>query len=412
MSSSLKTTGVRNGVLRVINDSDGIALYVQSSSSTQQAMVIDGGSTTSGSILTVYSPEDIPSMIAAGGVFFEFSDKGQGSDSTFTFAPDYMKMGSPLLPYIERFTYYGGGNGTSTQTATLTGTVSITNGSPVVTGSGTSFHSNFKRGDTISVATNAGGTAWAAGGIRVVESVDSNTQITCTSNFANTWSGRDHRGYVEQYKPATIQLEGVYGNHDQSDTADFMHNLYISGGYGHLRKMKSSSEGDLTPPSDDGEGNAISETVAVEDGNVAVSGASKVTILTWDAPALGFKDNEILEGHFVGEVTAGSAGVSTVTFRAEVGSSILTSNSVVIPNAAVTDFSGVVRIIGTSSQNQKVHISVAGKDTGTSGGANFIIEETGSLTEDMRLDKTVKVTMQVSNDGTVGSVKFGYFKLL
>lgn len=65
-----------------------------------------------------------------------------------------------------------------------TGTVSVTNGSPTVTGSGTTWSTNLKAGDFIHVgdAVQRDPTAtWYE-----IDSVDSNTQITLTANYAET----------------------------------------------------------------------------------------------------------------------------------------------------------------------------------------------------------------------------------
>jgi hypothetical protein len=63
------------------------------------------------------------------------------------------------------------------------GTVSVTNGSPIVTGNGTSWATNLASGDTF---------ALLAGGPRCeIDSVDSNTQITLVSNYTgSTASGQ------------------------------------------------------------------------------------------------------------------------------------------------------------------------------------------------------------------------------
>jgi hypothetical protein len=70
------------------------------------------------------------------------------------------------------------------RSAILTGTVSTTNGSPTVTGSGTSFTSIFQAGDII--ATSSGGT-------RRITTVTSDTEMTAESNFTSTTASQTYR---------------------------------------------------------------------------------------------------------------------------------------------------------------------------------------------------------------------------
>jgi phage-related protein len=65
------------------------------------------------------------------------------------------------------------------------GTVSVTNGSPVVTGTGTKFKATAIKGDFFKVAGE--GTKYE------IQSVDSDTQLTLTSNYTgSTQSGKEH----------------------------------------------------------------------------------------------------------------------------------------------------------------------------------------------------------------------------
>lgn len=68
--------------------------------------------------------------------------------------------------------------------ATASGTVAITNGSAVVTGTGTNFTVQYQPGDVITV----GGSITA-----VVQSVASSTSLTATANFSSTASGQSHQ---------------------------------------------------------------------------------------------------------------------------------------------------------------------------------------------------------------------------
>ncbi|MBI3582367.1 MAG: hypothetical protein HY096_00270 [Nitrospinae bacterium] len=73
--------------------------------------------------------------------------------------------------------------GTTTYAGYNTGTVSVTNGSAVVTGSGTTWSDNIKKGDRFMVTGNSNK--------YYILSVDSNTQITLTANYGQaTESGK------------------------------------------------------------------------------------------------------------------------------------------------------------------------------------------------------------------------------
>lgn len=104
-----------------------------------------------------------------------------------------------------------------------TGTVTVTNGSPTVTGSGTSWSGNVTAGSVFTVT--------GSGVPYIVGSVDSNTQITLTGNYAGTTlSGQSYSlttsftpnrklPYMEQgdvdpatvHKRAMVALDAILG---------------------------------------------------------------------------------------------------------------------------------------------------------------------------------------------------------
>lgn len=75
-----------------------------------------------------------------------------------------------------------------------TGTVTVNNGSAIVTGAGTTWSTNLKAGDEIAIgATGIVNPLYATdGGWYVILSVDSNTQLTLTTNY----TGTNHAGFA------------------------------------------------------------------------------------------------------------------------------------------------------------------------------------------------------------------------
>jgi hypothetical protein len=109
------------------------------------------------------------------------------------------------------------------------GTVTATNGSATVTGSGTSFTAQFSSGDRVIINSTTHG---ASKGTYTIQTVDSDTQITLTSNWANgtvsgaklynaedKWSS-SRQGY---YKGEWLKVEAVSGT-----TITPQHTLYDS----------------------------------------------------------------------------------------------------------------------------------------------------------------------------------------
>ena len=120
------------------------------------------------------------------------------SDATETFdGTGTLSAGATRTDFIviSRGTSTGG----SSNTAYLTGTVTITSGANTVTGSGTSFHTQFNPGDVIHVSNNAD---------YVVSQVTSCTAITLTKNVTATKTGVR---YFKRFKPGQILDFGGVG---------------------------------------------------------------------------------------------------------------------------------------------------------------------------------------------------------
>jgi hypothetical protein len=100
-----------------------------------------------------------------------------------------------------------------TSAAALTGTVAKTNGSAVLTGTGTTFLSQLSPGQVIDVP----GTATER---KVVKSIASNTSLTVWSNFANTASGQT----ATRVNSAAAIPRGYAGPHRISGGAQFASN--------------------------------------------------------------------------------------------------------------------------------------------------------------------------------------------
>lgn len=83
----------------------------------------------------------------------------------------------------------------------LTGTVSTTNGSAVVTGSGTTFTTSYAVGDEIVVTD---------GDTLTVLTIDSATQITASSNASTTVSGKAHAKQQRIVTPELAANQGIW----------------------------------------------------------------------------------------------------------------------------------------------------------------------------------------------------------
>jgi len=295
----------------------------------------------------------------------------------------------------------GGGGMTGTATSSKTGTVSSTSGSATITGTGTTFLTDYKRGDQFEWQWN--GTAWVSG---TVASVASNTSLTLTANASNTTAvPRSHRSDTRQYSPAVLQLEGTYGYHGGGD-GDYIYSLYPSGGNGQPRWMKSSSIEDTSIPTADNDGYAIvtgqhSDTTAR---NISASGTETTISTGYTIPAYTLQDGNTIRVKFFGDMTT-LASTSTITWRVKLGgTTILTSNVQQSGSTNTIDFMGEVAITGTSNTAQVVALNINGKDTSTTAAPTYGVCEIGTGSRDMRIDRALTITADFSDASTM-SVK-------
>jgi len=98
------------------------------------------------------------------------------------------------------FSYFKQVGATNNGLTAISGTVSVTIGSSTVTGSGTSFTSDFAAGDLIKVTSgSAAGTEVTAAEYQEVSEVISNTELITRAAFLRTFSGQ--YGYKQSFKP-------------------------------------------------------------------------------------------------------------------------------------------------------------------------------------------------------------------
>ena len=357
-------------------------------------MVVDGSSVTSGTILGVFAPSDLSAMQAAGGKFFTFAGKGAGLDM-YTWKVDLVQMGALGFTYDKDVVIYGGGNQLTT-TRVLAGTVSVTSASPTVTKAGGAFLSEFKRGQSIQIDD---GTATF---IKYnILSVDSNTQLTLTANYAQTTNGaRAYDGYTEQYSPPLLSLEGPQGNHT-SNIGDYVYGIFASGGNGQLRVHKSAVLGIPDIPADDMDGNALVTNRLLDNTTRSTSGTTESTILTgYTIPANELMDGTMFRIKFKGQFQAAAVG-DTVTYRVKLGgTTILTSTAAQAGATTVTTFNGEIDIVGTGIATQRVGLQVTGMGTAATGAKTHGANNYGTSAIDTRLDRTLTVTAQFSNAPT------------
>lgn len=149
----------------------------------------------------------------------------------------------PISPYVPN----AAGRGTVSVTGITSkpislGTLTITNGSPVVTGSGTSFlTSGIVAGDYIDINTGGLVTTY------VVQSIDLNTQITLTSNVT-VLAGLPTTGLSYQAYHSTISSATVTGNSTtfKTDNIKPKDTILINGIYYEIKSVDTETKLTLT----------------------------------------------------------------------------------------------------------------------------------------------------------------------
>jgi hypothetical protein len=396
IKSNVTTSGVSAGVVNIQNLADGNALSVYSENTTASTLVVSGPSATSGNILAIFAPADLTNFT---GSFLTFSGKAQDAEM-YQFKRDFVQNGALSFQYGKDVITYGGGSQTSTARV-LAGTVSATNGSPTVTGSG--FLTDFRRGQAIDIN----------GTIYSIASIESDTSLTLTSNYGQaTNAARPYDGLTAQYAPPTLQLEGAYAYHGSTGTitGDFLYGVYASGGNGHLRVLKSSTRGAAANPTADGQGDGIVTSRVVDNSTTSISASSSETTVVsgYTIPAYELRDGTMFRLKFSGSMTT-LATSTTITWRLKLGgNTILTSPAQQSGSTAALEFKGEIEFVGTSDTAQRSSISVMGKNTGTGAALThgMVHYETGSV--DMRIDRALTLTAQFSD----GSSMDVYFKTL
>jgi len=406
--TNLITSGIKSGIAFVENLANGTALYVKSAATTAYGMVIEGGSITSGTILSIFAPADLSTMISSGGKFFEFADKNQ--NSSYQWTPVFAQNGVFTLPHMTRATFAGGGGQTTTDRTGLSGTVGATNGTTAVTGAGTAFLTDYRRGDTIQIETAGVYTAYN------IASITSDTALTLTGNYGEaTALGKAHKGRARQWRPANLQLAGAYGDHNYAFTSpqgDFVYNVYPNGSEGQLHVMKSSARMDLTNPTENA-GDALVTKKFVDTTTRSISAsASETDVITgYTVPANMLTTGKILRIRFGGDFTA-LATTTTLIWRVKLGSTtILTGRTRAVNLANAMDFMGDIDIIGTSLQAQKSNIRVTGDNTNLTSSVMYNEHRYGTSTVDCRVDNTLTVTAQF-DDASSMDMEYAYIELI
>lgn len=403
METNVIQSGVSAGVVNIQNIGNGNALQIASEATTAAALIVSAPSITSGSIMAVFAPSDLSAMQAAGGKFFTFAGKGQGLDM-YTWKVDSVQNGASGFTFNKQFILYGGAGQTESDRA-LSGTLSVTNGSPNVTGTGTTFLTDFTRGMGIQISNGAGFVTY------IIASVNSNTSLTLTANYAQPTNGsRSYKGYGIQYAPPVIQLEGNYGMHNSGTIkqADYFYGIYASGGNGHLRVLKSSALGTPVTPSADNVGNGIVTSRLVNGSTTSISAsAAETNVVTgYTVPAYELRAGTVLRIKFSGDMTT-LATTTTITWRVKLGgTTILTSSAVQSGSTATTTFKGEIEIVGTSDTAQRVSMVINGKDTSVTAAPTYGVCNYGTGSRDMRIDRSLVVSAQFSDASSMNM----YFK--
>lgn len=137
------------------------------------AYILDAGYSTITTFNTV-SPHNLETGDTV--IISNFSTLNNSTDNVFVSAIN--RTNGHIITYIDVDTFSIDVDSSSI-VINGTGTISVTNGSPIVTGAGTTFGSFFFVGDSIEIA-----------GVKyIIASIDSQTQLTLTTNYANTTAG-------------------------------------------------------------------------------------------------------------------------------------------------------------------------------------------------------------------------------
>ena len=201
------TIGAVEGIMRIRNNENGVALWVTSNSTSENIVIVDGPNVTSGSIFAVAAPSD---LLGFTGFYIRFFDKS--NRDMFTVKRDTFNYGNAGLGFQKDFRVIGGGGVTETLGSNLTGTIATTATSRTLTGTGTLFTTELVVGDTIKLS--------GLSASYVVETITSNTSLDVTAVVATTTSGNTYAKYGTQYGPPRFFLTGPLSNHKGLGVAD------------------------------------------------------------------------------------------------------------------------------------------------------------------------------------------------
>jgi hypothetical protein len=404
MKTNVNSSGILAGIMNIRNTANGTALHVDSAATTAEGFIISAASITSGSCMSVFAPSDLTAMAAANGRFFTFSGKAQNADM-YSWYVDRMTIGQLGFAYDKNINVFGGGSMTTTARA-LAGTVSVTAANVTVTGTGTAFLTDFKRGQAIRI-NNGGATTI----IHTIASIASNTSLTLTAAWSGvTNAARTYDSFTAQYRPPTIHLEGSYANHGASGSTsgDFMYGIYASGGNGQLHVFKSAARGVAVTPTADHVGNGLvtARQVSTTDGLIFGTTTETTMISGYTVPAYELTPGGSFRISFIGTMVIDNS-VRTLTWRVKLGgTTILTSTAVQAGAAGTIIFRGVIDIYALTNTTQRCSLSIVGKDQAavTPGLTYSVNNYSGVGAVDMRLDQALTVTAQVDAIGQVINV--------
>jgi hypothetical protein len=402
MKTNVSTSGILTGIMNVRNAANGIALHVDSRATTAEGFVISAASITSGSCMSVFAPADLTAMNSANGKFFTFSGKAQNADM-YSWYVDRMTIGQLGFLFNKNINLYGGGSMTATARA-LAGTLNVTVGVATLTGAGTAFLTDFKRGQAIII--NNGG---ATNVNYTIASIQSNTALTLTVVYAGTTNAaRTYSSFTTQYRPPMINLEGAYANHGAGLVGDFMMGIWASGGGGQLHVKRSAARGvAVTPTADhDGHGLVTARQVLTNSGLIFGVITETTMISGYTINAYELTPGGCFRISFVGSALMTDL-VRTLTWKVKLGgTTILTSTAVQVGVVGTVAFRGVIDIYAPTETTQTVSISIVGKDIASllPGLTYSVNNHVTTGTVDLRIDQALTVTCQADLAGQVITV--------
>lgn len=388
--NAFSVIGSQNTVLKTINDGNGPSLWVKSASTTDIGMVLEIPNMTSGIGFGIAAPSDLSTFT---GEYFSFVTKAglrqyQLSKTRFAIGG----VNDSLQKYI---LLYGGGGYTTALQSDFTGTVSVSAASAIVTGSGTTFTTQYKIDDTIVIDTGATKVK------RRVISIASNTSLTTHANYTAPLSGVTHTQPVTQYAPAGIMIESSKGDHANLTQGDYQNFLWFNSA-DRPKFIRSSAVNTTVLPTADTDGLYIThELNRVSAQTVIASTAVETAAYSVTIPANRLGSRGQLRLKVFGRFLYNNNAANTIRLRVKYGSTTMIDSTALVVSGGVSATrrafeweTHLTNVNATNSQKAYTRL-MGGQDTTAFNSATDIRwSGYGTAAVDSQVDQTLALTVE------------------